>query len=94
MGGVIRGTGTMAQQSGQDVANEQEHPVRCFFFGTARFVFFLVDVHDTGTTELRFLDPGDRDPESLRVPLASAFGDPVTGKLCQLAGELFRGFGR
>ena len=90
---MIRGTGTMAQQSGQDVANEQEHPVRCFFSALHGF-FFLVDVHDTGTTELRFLDPGDRDPESLRVPLASAFGDPVTGKLCQLAGELFRGFGR
>ena len=74
---MIRDTGTMAQQSGQDVANEQEHPVRVFF-GTARF--FLVDVHGTGTTELRFLDPGDRDPEFLRVPLASAFGDPVTGK--------------
>ena len=39
-----------------------------------------MDVHGTGTTELRFLDPGDRDPEFLRVPLASAFGDPVTGK--------------
>ena len=90
-GSELREHGTAIRAN--DVATvKYEHPMN---FPVAQDSFFGGCSQDTAFTEKsRSPGPGDEGPRSGEAPYSGVVGDPEMGKLCQLAGELFRGFGR